>query len=101
MFDLDRLGPEQIRVFDAHLRALHDYQPVAAVPVPVTLFRASFPMLSHLPLDQTLGWSGLAKGVVPVHVIPGNHLSMTTEPLVRQLAKALSGALDAAQGAPG
>jgi thioesterase domain-containing protein/acyl carrier protein len=99
MFDLKRLGPEQIRVFDAHLRALHDYQPVSAAPVPVTLFRASVPMLSHLPLDRTLGWSGLAKGEVPVHVIPGNHLSMTAEPLVRQLAKALSGALDAAQGA--
>ena len=98
MFDLSRLEPEQALIFEAHVRALQDYQPKPS-PVPITLFRASVQMLSHLAMDPTLGWSGLAKGDVQVHVVPGTHRSITTEPLVRQLAKALSAALDAAQGA--
>ena len=98
MFDLSRLEPEQALIFEAHIRALQDYQPRPS-PVPITLFRASAQMLSHLAMDPTLGWSGLAKGDVQVHVVPGTHRSITTEPLVRQLAKALSATLDAAQGA--
>jgi amino acid adenylation domain-containing protein len=98
IWDTNRLAPEQNLVFEAHLRALQDYQPVPS-PVPVTLFRASTQMLSHLAMDATLGWSAVADGEVQVHIVPGDHLSMTAEPLVRQLAKALSGALDAAQGA--
>jgi thioesterase domain-containing protein/acyl carrier protein len=97
VFDLARLEPEQARVFEAHHRALQEYRPMPSA-VPITLFRASVQLLSHLAMDPTLGWSGLAKGDVQVHVVPGNHVSITTEPLVRQLAKALSAALDAAQG---
>ena len=99
MFDLNRWEQEQILVLEAHLRALRNYCPVPS-PVPITLFRASVPLLSNLAMDQTLGWSGLAEGEVHVHILPGNHQSITTEPLVRQLAKALSDTLDAAQGAP-
>jgi len=60
--------------------------------------RASVPLLFHLAMDPTLGWSGLAEGEVQVHMLPGNHDSIAAEPLVRELAKSLSGALDAAQG---
>ena len=98
IFDFSRSQPEQILLFEAHLRALRDYRPRPS-PIPITLFRASVPLLSHLAMDSTLGWSDLAEDEVQVHTVPGDHLSMTTEPLVRQLAKALSSALDAAQGA--
>ena len=57
------------------------------------------PLLADLALDPTLGWASLAEGDVPVHIVPGDHHSITTEPLVRQLAAALSRALDASQGA--
>jgi thioesterase domain-containing protein/acyl carrier protein len=98
IFDLSRSQPEQILLFEAHLRALREYRPRPS-PLPITLFRASVPLLSHLAMDSTLGWKDLAKGEVQVRTVPGDHLSMTTEPLVRQLAKALSSALDAAQAA--
>ena len=98
MFDFSRFEPEQILLFEAQLRALQDYRPLPS-PIPIALFRASVPSLSQLAMDPTLGWSDFAKGEVQVRTVPGNHLSMTTEPLVRQLAKALSSALDAAQGA--
>lgn len=83
---------------DAHLRAMRDYKP-KPLPVPITLIRANEQLLSHLALDSTLGWSDLTRGEVRVRIIPGNHIAITTEPLVRQLAKALSDELDAAQKA--
>ncbi len=99
IFDLGSLEPEQILVYEAHMRALRNYRP-APSPVPVTLFRASVPLLTHLAMGPTLGWNALSQDKVQVHTVPGNHLSITTEPLVRHLAKALSGALDAVQRTP-
>jgi thioesterase domain-containing protein len=85
-------------LFEANLRALRDYRPTP-LPAPIALFRANVQMLSHLALDSTLGWRDLAESEVRVRVVPGNHASMVTEPLVRQLAKILSDELDAAQEA--
>ena len=62
--------------------------------MPIALFRASAPLLSHLAMDKTLAWNGLAEGEVQVHMLPGNHGSIVTEPSVQKLAKALSSALD-------
>ena len=99
MFDLSRSDTEQILLFEANLRALRDYRPTP-LPVPITLFRANVQLLSNLALDSTLGWSDLAESEVRVRIVPGNHGSITTEPLVRHLAKILSDELDAAQEAP-
>lgn len=96
MFDLSQSPPEQIQILESHLKALREYRPVAS-SLPITLFRARDQLLSHLALDSTLGWSTLAKSNVKVHVVPGSHGSMATEPLVRDLAKALSEELDLAQ----
>ena len=96
MFDLSRSETEQIQLFEGNLRALQDYE-ATPLPVPITLFRANAQSLSHLALDSTLGWSDLAESEVRVRIVPGNHGSIATEPLVRQLAKALSEELDAAQ----
>ncbi|MFZ2104620.1 MAG: thioesterase domain-containing protein, partial [Roseiarcus sp.] len=98
MFDLSRFGPDQILMFDANLRALHDYRPAPSA-LPITLFRASEPLPADLIRGPTLGWASLSKGDVTVHIVPGDHHSITTEPLVGQLAAALSRALDASQGA--
>jgi thioesterase domain-containing protein len=97
MFDLSRLETEQISLFEAHLRALRAYQPPPS-SVPLSLFRASVQLpLSHVALDPTLGWRDLVKSA-QVRIVPGSHGSITTEPLVRQLAKILTDELDAAQG---
>jgi thioesterase domain-containing protein/acyl carrier protein len=94
-FGLDRSETELTSIFDANLRALRAYQP-SPLPAPITLFRASVQALSHLALDSTLGWSDLSEAEVRVHKVPGNHGSITTEPLVRNLASLLSSELDAA-----
>jgi amino acid adenylation domain-containing protein len=98
MFDLKRIKPEQALIFKAHLRALQNYEP-SLTPVPIALFRASRPLMGHLAMDETLGWRDLARGDVQIQILPGDHRSITTEPLVRQLAKALSASLDAAENA--
>jgi len=81
---------------EAGLKALLHYRPRPA-PIKISLFRAKVPSLSNLALDSTLGWNELGGSNVRVHVVPGNHGSMMTEPMVRELAKALSEQLEAAQ----
>lgn len=75
---------------------MRDYQPRPA-PIKMSLLRAREQSLSHLALDSTLGWNELAGSDVRVHIVPGNHRTIMTEPLVRELAKALSEQLEAAQ----
>ena len=100
MFDISRLETEQISLFEAHIRALRAYRPPPS-SVPLTLVRASVQLpLSHVALDTTLGWSDLVENV-RVHTVPGSHGSITTEPLVRELAKILTDELDAAHGITG
>jgi amino acid adenylation domain-containing protein len=97
IFNLSAAEPELIERYDANLRALHDYRP-ERLAASLTLFRAETQLLSSLALDSTLGWSDLVEGNVTVCIVPGNHHTMTTEPLVWHLAEALSAELDAAQG---
>jgi thioesterase domain-containing protein len=82
---------------EAHLPALRSYR-AGPSSVPITLFRARDVALLSLPLDRTLGWGATNAGDVRVYKIPGDHISITTEPLVRQTAKALCDALNIAQG---
>jgi thioesterase domain-containing protein len=96
MFDFRRMDTEQIAFHEAGFRALLDYRPRPA-PIRISLFRAKAQSLLHLALDSTLGWNELAGSDVRVHVVPGTHGSIMTEPLVRELAKALSEQLEAAQ----
>jgi amino acid adenylation domain-containing protein len=96
MFHLDPSDTKRLQLFDAHLRALRQYRSTK-LPVPIVLFRAKVPMLSDLVMDSALGWNGLAKGAVRVRFVPGNHDSMTAEPLVRHLAEALREELDTVQ----
>jgi thioesterase domain-containing protein len=98
MFNLSGDEPELIERYDANLRAIRAYRP-GRLRASLTLFRAETQLLSNLALDSTLGWSDLVEGKVRVRIVPGNHNTMATEPLVRHLAEALSAELDAAQGA--
>jgi thioesterase domain-containing protein len=94
MFDFRQMDTEQIAFYEAGLRALRDYRPRPA-PIKMSLFRAKVQSLSNLALDSTLGWNELGGSNVRVHVVPGNHGSMMTEPMVRELAKAISEQLEA------
>ena len=96
MFGVNENETDRISLFEAHLRALREYQ-ARPTTLPITLFRADVPLMSHAAMDLMLGWTDLTKCKVRLRIVPGNHLSITTEPLVRQLANALSVELDAAQ----
>ena len=97
IFGINESETEVISLFEAHLRALREYQAPQSRAMPIALFRADVPLMSHAAMDPMLGWTDLTKCKVRLRTVPGNHLSMTTEPLVRQLANALSVELDAAQ----
>jgi amino acid adenylation domain-containing protein len=101
MLELNDKKPGQIELYEANIRALRPYRP-GKVRAPLVLFRAETqPLrLSNLAAGFTLGWDELAEGGVQVRVVPGDHLTMITEPFVRHLAKALSDELDAAQAVP-
>ena len=98
VFNLSAAEPEIIERYDANLRALYAYQP-GRLRASLTLFRAETQLLSHLALDSTLGWSDLTEGNVTVCIVPGNHYTITTEPLLLQLADAQSAKHHAVLGA--
>jgi hypothetical protein len=100
-FELNAKKPGQIEPYEANIRALRAYQP-GKLRAPLMLFRAETQpqKLSDLAMGFMLGWGELAEGGVQVRVVPGDHSTMMTEPLVRHLAKALSDELDAAQAVP-
>ena len=47
--------------------------------------------------SPSLGWETVHRGPITVHPIPGDHLSMLTEPHVRLVADILTGSLREAQ----
>jgi hypothetical protein len=101
MFELNAKKPVQIEPYQTNMRVLRAYQP-GKLRAPLMLFRAELQpqKLSVLTTGYTLGWDELAEGGVQVRVVPGDHSTMITEPLVRHLAKVLSDELDAAQAVP-
>lgn len=76
------------------------YRPDPDYPVKIALFRAREPltdflngMPEYLKNDETWGWRQYSKGTLTMEYIPGDHLTMVTQPHVRQLAQRLHLAL--------
>jgi thioesterase domain-containing protein len=69
----------------------------------VTLFRAEdfAEVLDRAPTDEeerrTLGWSGLSSSPVELRWVPGNHVTITTEPHVGVLAELMRDSLESAR----
>jgi thioesterase domain-containing protein len=79
-----------------HLQALMAYRPTR-LRGRVTLFRAKENHALYRPeatADPTLGWDDLAEEATEVHVVPGDHFSMLSEPEVRTLAREIQLCLD-------
>ena len=74
-------------VYNANLEALRHYRS-SFYPGEVTLFNAAEKDPALIP-DPEYGWVGLAKKA-EVHLVPGNHDTMLTEPHVAVLAEKLS-----------
>lgn len=80
------------------------YRPDPDHPVKVALFRAREPladfldgMPEYLKNDEAWGWHQYSKGTPTMEYIPGDHLTMVTQPHVRQLTQRLHLALSLAQ----
>jgi amino acid adenylation domain-containing protein len=80
------------------------YLPQNTLPVPLMLLRADefHPDYDYSAADEpgtdlatsTLGWRRLAGAEVEVQPVPGNHITMLSEPHVQALATAINGRLE-------
>jgi amino acid adenylation domain-containing protein len=87
-----------LRVFASNSTAR--YAPQDLQPVPIVLFRAAdfHPDYDFSAADDpgrtmaasSLGWSTYASGDVAVHLVPGNHITMMSEPHAAELARKLA-----------
>ncbi|HEY7768745.1 hypothetical protein, partial [Longimicrobium sp.] len=87
--DRESLG-EECRAMRDRFTSMSAYLP-GTLRGAVTLFRAAdSPETAGVSAEQeesrTLGWSALSSSPVEVHQVPGNHITITTEPHVRVLA---------------
>lgn len=89
-----------LRVYRAHLSALHEYCPqpydgkVVAICAHETVVNVN--RIGYLPNDPTLGWGRLCRQPVQAYEIPGDHFSVVNEPDVLAFARTLDSLLDAA-----
>jgi thioesterase domain-containing protein len=93
ILDISAFGQYQQKLIASHYQALLAYRP-RPYAGEITLFRAkSQPLLTPCPYD--LGWSALTvqPSNLKIHRVPGNHLTILTEPYIRVLAARLSTAL--------
>ncbi len=77
----------KLEVMKANFKALLHYHP-GSYPGRVTLFRSDEPVMRLSELTEW-GWERVAARGVDVHDIPGDHLSIVTEPHARVLAEKL------------
>ncbi len=78
------------------------YEPQNTFSAPITLFCAMEIDLeaqnsSTLYQEPTWGWNKFSNSEVEVHIVPGNHVSMMSEPHVKVLAEKLQQSLQKAQ----
>jgi amino acid adenylation domain-containing protein len=87
--------PSQIRGFLQVAKANEQayYVPKGIYSNRITLFRAS----EEFRDDPTMGWDQVSSEPVETYSVPGDHITMVTEPHVRVLAEKLRACLDKAQ----
>ena len=77
------------------------YKPENSYSAPITLFRArevneEQQNSSTLSQNPTWGWNQFSNAEVEVHIVPGNHHSMMSEPYVKVLGEKLEKTLEQA-----
>ena len=100
-----------LHIYKTNVEALRNYRP-RSYSGRVTLFRAhetpspnnfdsrAFDSSARSDVEPTLGWSALSLQPVEVHEVPGDHISMMTEPHVQALAARLKDSLNATSAEP-
>ncbi len=97
-----------VKIFKANCQT--NYVPQEIPAIPISLFKASdIPLLSqasaqmetfsqHLKQETSWGWGQYASGSVDIHVVPGDHHTMMSQPNVQVLAEKLREFLEKVQG---
>jgi len=93
--DVRVIPAEQRAIMRTELAAWFKYKPLP-YPGAVTIIRTPREPL-WCSYDPALGWHALAKGGVEIHLIPGAHRNLTSEPHVAALARELEEALAASR----
>jgi len=98
-----------VKIFKANCQT--NYVPQAIPATPLSLFKArDIPLVSqastqmesfsqHLKQEASWGWGQYAEGLVDIHVVPGDHHTMMSQPNVQVLAEKLRACLDKVQSA--
>ena len=81
-----------VQLVKASLQA--DYVPQVVYPNRITIFRASEQQLSD---DPTMGWDKFSSKPIQSYDIPGDHITMLTEPHVQVLAQQLTICIEQSQ----
>jgi amino acid adenylation domain-containing protein len=96
-----------VKIFKANCQT--NYVPQAIPAIPISLFKAhDRPLMSqtsaqmeafsqHLKQETSWGWHQYAKGPMEIHVVPGDHHTMMSQPSVQVLADKLRACLDKVQ----
>ncbi|MGH9958316.1 MAG: alpha/beta fold hydrolase, partial [Pyrinomonadaceae bacterium] len=99
------IGTKQVRGLVQVFKANHQihYVPQEVFPTRITLFRSSEvnpediigdDQISEILRDAAWGWGQFSEEPVEVHVVPGDHITMMTEPHVQVLAERLKACLN-------
>ncbi|WP_414582894.1 hypothetical protein [Scytonema sp. PCC 10023] len=91
-----------IQVFKTNFQTASVYMPQAVYPDQITFFRASeIDAVSHAnseTLDELgMGWDKFSAQPLDIHLVPGNHFTMLSEPHVQVLAQQLSICIERSQ----
>ncbi len=85
-----------LTVYRAQLQMPARYTPTAGQPLPIVLFRArelGSAAADLVTLGDDWGWGPYASRPVPVHEVPGNHVTMMNPAHVQHLAEVLTVAM--------
>jgi iturin family lipopeptide synthetase A len=85
-------------------KAFEHFSPEKIYPGKITFFKSSevhnddfaAPELAEIRKDPALGWAQFCTETIEVHMVPGDHVSMLTEPHVQILAERLQSCIDKA-----
>jgi amino acid adenylation domain-containing protein len=96
MLDTARYSPKQRETMARFHAALQTYQTVPYDGRIVVLRARAQPVLALFE-DTALGWRKLAGGGVELHLLPGNHATIMSEPIVGELADRLRRCIERAE----
>ena len=83
-----------LTLYKAHLQMHQKYSPASFRLLPIMLLRAD-ENIDDQKIDEDMGWGRYSSQPVVAHYVPGDHVTMMTQPHVGKLAKVLMEVIEA------